>query len=99
MSTKIKNQKSILKKLGIEKLNAMQEEAQAKLTVASTADGKGGTKISLSRKAMQAAIDGGAAATIFEVTNDNQRTKKRKRNWRWRGRKRQRWHASKVNKL
>lgn len=28
MSTKIKNQKSILKKLGIQKLNAMQEEAQ-----------------------------------------------------------------------
>ncbi|KAL3911098.1 MAG: hypothetical protein SGILL_007417, partial [Bacillariaceae sp.] len=36
--------------------DAMQEEAQSKLSVASTADGKGGTKISLSRKALQAAI-------------------------------------------
>lgn len=35
---------------------AMEEEAQAKLSVASTADGKGGTKISIARKAMQAAI-------------------------------------------
>jgi hypothetical protein len=36
--------------------DAMQEEAATKLHVASTADGKGGTKISLSRKALQAAI-------------------------------------------
>ncbi|KAL3905515.1 MAG: hypothetical protein SGARI_004422 [Bacillariaceae sp.] len=36
---------------------AMEEEAAKRLQVASTADGKGGTKISLSRKAMQAAIN------------------------------------------
>ncbi|KAG7350959.1 prolyl 4-hydroxylase alpha subunit [Nitzschia inconspicua] len=40
----------------IDECNAMEEEAQDSLSVASTADGKGGTTISLGRKAMQAAI-------------------------------------------
>jgi 2OG-Fe(II) oxygenase superfamily len=40
----------------VEECKAMEEEAKDSLSVASTADGKGGTKISLGRKAMQAAI-------------------------------------------
>jgi hypothetical protein len=40
----------------LEECEAMEEEAKDNLSVASTADGKGGTKISLGRKAMQAAI-------------------------------------------
>jgi hypothetical protein len=40
----------------VDECKAMEQEAQNRLSQASTADGKGGTKISLSRKALQASI-------------------------------------------